>query len=131
FFLEIEDRPTGVVELPMHWELDDFPYFMFNYTPPFPAGQGRIASYSQVLNTWKTEFNGYYDLGLCFVLVLHPETIGTPGRVQLLEELIEHMRSKPGVWFATGAEVSEWWRTLGRQNDPGSPAQVFAHARRD
>jgi peptidoglycan/xylan/chitin deacetylase (PgdA/CDA1 family) len=131
YFVEIDDKPSELVEIAAHWELDDFPYFMFNYFPPFPAGQGRIASYSQVLGIWKTEFDAYYDMGLCFVVMFHPQTIGTPGRIQLLEELIAHIKSKEGVWFATGAEVADWWRKLGRPNDPGSPAHVFAHARRD
>jgi peptidoglycan/xylan/chitin deacetylase (PgdA/CDA1 family) len=125
-FITVDGAPTDVVEIPAHWELDDFPYFMFNYDPPFPAGQCRIASYADVLDTWISEFDAYYDLGLCFVSMFHPQTIGTPGRIALLDELISHMRSRPDVWFATGAEVAEWWRSLGRPNDPGSPEEVFA-----
>lgn len=127
-----DDRPYlagDLVEIPAHWELDDFPYFMFNFAPAFPAGQGRIASYSQVYSIWEQEFDGYYRHGLCFVMMLHPQTIGTPGRIQLLRQLIAHMQSRPGVWFATGTEVADWWRTLGRPNDPGNPLEVYQRAR--
>lgn len=130
-FVEVDGSPTNVVEIPAHWELDDFPYFMFNYFPPFPAGQSRIASYSDVLGTWCSEFDAYYDLGLCYTIMFHPQTIGTPGRIGLLEELIAHMRSRPGVWFATGSEVAAWWNELGRANDAGHPAEVLARARRE
>ncbi|MGW5446327.1 hypothetical protein [Streptomyces asiaticus] len=39
------------------------------------------------------------------------------------------MRSAPAarrrdVWFATGAEVARWWRSLDRPNDPGSSEEV-------
>jgi peptidoglycan/xylan/chitin deacetylase (PgdA/CDA1 family) len=128
-----DDRPfflTGdLVEIPAHWELDDFPYFMFNFAPAFPAGQGRIASYSQVYSIWQQEFDGYYKFGLCYVIMFHPQTIGTPGRIALLERLIAHMKSRPGVWFATGSEVADWWRGLGRPNDPGHPLEVYERAR--
>jgi peptidoglycan/xylan/chitin deacetylase (PgdA/CDA1 family) len=129
YFIEVDGKPTSVVEIAAHWELDDFPYFMFNYFPPFPAGQGRIAAYSQVLDIWKNEFDAYHDLGLCFVIMFHPQTIGTPGRIQLLEQLLDHMKSEDGVWFAKGAEVADWWRQLARPNDAGHPARVFANVR--
>lgn len=131
YLVEMGGEPTTLVEIAAHWELDDFPYFMFNYFPPFPVGQGRIASYSSALDIWKTEFDAYYDLGLCFVMMFHPQTIGTPGRIALLEEFIDHIRSRGDVWFATGAQVADWWRSLDRPNDDGNPARVFENARRD
>jgi len=118
YFSEVDGQATPLVEIPAHWELDDFPYFAFNYYPPFPAGQGRIANYNQVLSIWKEEFDGYYRHGLCFVIMFHPQTIGTPGRIFLLEQLLSHMTSKPGVWFCTGSELADYWRQLGRLNDP-------------
>lgn len=131
YFVEIGGEATKMVEIPAHWELDDFPYFMFNYQPPFPAGQGRIASYSDVLDTWRGEFDAYYDLGLCYTIMFHPQTIGTPGRIGLLEELIAHIRSNPRVWFATGSEMAAWWNEQGRANDENHPAAVFERARRE
>jgi hypothetical protein len=32
----------------------------------------------------------------------------------ILRELIEHMRSKPGVWFGTHREAVEWVRAQAR-----------------
>lgn len=97
----------NLLEIPIHWALFDFPYFAFNYRPAFPKGQGRIANYTQVLNNWKREFDGYYNEGLCYVLQLDPQTIGTPGRIGILEELLEYIFSKSNrPWFATGSEIS-------------------------
>lgn len=128
-FLLAEGKPTDVVEIPAHWELDDFPQFMFNYQPAFPEGQCRIASYADVLETWRSEFDAYYDLGLCYVIMFHPQAIGTPGRIALLDELIGHVTSRPGVWVATGAEVADWWREAGVANEPGNPEEVFSRGR--
>lgn len=126
FFVEVDGKPTKTVEIPVHWELEDFSYFMFNYGPPYPSGQGRIARYSHVLETWKAEFDAYYELGLCYVTMFDPQAIGTPGRIAMLEELLAYVRSHPGVWFATGREVAEHWRRSARANDSGNPLAVFA-----
>ena len=113
YFISLDNQLTDMVEIPLHWELNDFPYFAFNYRPAFPAGQGRIANYSQVLNTWKEEFTGYYKLGLNYVLQLDPQTIGTPGRALLLEKLLHFITSPGSVWFCTGAEMAKFWKARG------------------
>lgn len=112
--LSNDDRPYklnlkngSLLEIPIHWALYDFPYFAFNYTPAFPTGQGRIANYTQVLNNWIDEFEGYYENSLCYVLQLDPQTIGTPGRICLLEELFEKI-TKKDVWFAKGIEMYDY-----------------------
>ena len=65
-----DDRPywkdlgeDKILEIPIHWVNYDLPYFAFNYHPAFPAGQGRIANYTGVLNNWKDEFFGCHEYG--------------------------------------------------------------------
>lgn len=110
YFVTLENQKTDIVEIPLHWELNDFPYFAFNYRPAFPSGQGRIANYSQVLNIWKDEFKGYYKYGLSYVTQFDPQTIGTPGRIKLLEDLLEFITTTGSTWFCTGSEMAEFWR---------------------
>ena len=45
-------HPTApdVIELPLHYELEDEPYFAFNLSPAVPPAQSRIASYSHTLD---------------------------------------------------------------------------------
>ena len=100
---------TGVVELPVEWILDDYPYFAMNraadirpYTPP-----------SGVFEIWKREFDMAYEEGGMFLLTMHPQIIGHRSRVSMLEELIQYMRSKPGVWFATHEDVARAARQHG------------------
>jgi len=108
YWLPVNDQGDALLEIPIQWALYDLPYFAFNYRPAFPAGQGRVANYSQVLDNWKDEFTGHYDRGLCYVLQLDPQTIGTPGRIHLVEELLDHIRGLGDTWFATGRQMLEF-----------------------
>lgn len=97
-------EPTGIVELPVEWIRDDAVYFNMDrfsglrpYTPP--AG---------VLEVFTREFNGAYEEKGMFLLTLHPPMIGHRSRMQIIHELIEHMQSYDGVWFATHAEIAKY-----------------------
>ncbi|MFL9874965.1 polysaccharide deacetylase family protein [Paraburkholderia megapolitana] len=118
-----------LVELPLHYELEDEPYFAYNLSPAVPVGQPRIPSYREVLSNLKQDFAAFHRFGLCFVLRLHPEIIGTAGRIDVLRELLAEMRTHHDVWFATGAEVAEWWRATIARNEPGHPVDVFEQYR--
>lgn len=107
---EIDGERSDLIEIPAKWELDDFPQFGFNFFPPMPKGQDRIASTETTWDIWRREFDGYYRFGLCYVLMMHPQVIGKPGRLRLLERVLRHVRSHPDVWVCTGSELADWWR---------------------
>ncbi len=93
----------SLVELPIHWSLDDYPYFMFG-----PAdGRRLMASPQQVFETWAAAFEECHSRGAVFTLTMHPYIIGRPGRLSMLERLIHHMRSFSGVEFLRGVDVAE------------------------
>ncbi|MBV9004383.1 MAG: polysaccharide deacetylase [Solirubrobacterales bacterium] len=94
------------VELPVSWELDDAPYFLFSF---FPYMSG-LCTPAQVLEIWKAEFDGSYRVGGCFLLVVHPFCIGRHPRIAMLDELISYIRGFDDVWFATHLQVAEEWR---------------------
>lgn len=103
----VTDGPLrDFVELPVSWELDDAPYFLFSF---FPYMSG-MCTPQQVLQIWKAEFDGSYRAGACFLLVVHPFCIGRYPRIAMLEELILYMKSFPDVWFTTHLQVAEEWR---------------------
>ncbi len=100
--LEQNGEATGIVELPVEWIRDDAVYFNMNrfqalrpYTPP-PA----------VLDIFRREFDQAYAEGGLFLLTMHPHVISYRSRIFILEELIRHMKSLPGVWFATHKDVA-------------------------
>ncbi len=93
---------TGIVELPVEWILDDYPYFGMDRTsairPHMTPGE--------VLEIWSSEFDMAYDEGGLFLLTMHPQIIGHRSRIIMLEELIKHIQSNPNVWFATHEEIA-------------------------
>ncbi|NDL64762.1 polysaccharide deacetylase family protein [Acerihabitans arboris] len=130
FFIPLQTPAEGadsprLVELPLHYELEDEPYFAFNLSPAVPPAQSRIASYSQTLGNMKMDFDGFYRFGLCYVLRLHPEVIGTAGRIGVLAELLDYIAAHPDVWIAPAGGVADWWRRSQPDNDPAHPAEVW------
>ena len=115
-----------LIELPLHYELEDEPYFSFNLYPPIPVGQPRIASYREVLANWQQDIAGFHRFGLCLPLRLHPEILGTAGRIDLLRELLAGLKARGDVWIATGQEIAAWWSSQHSGNAPGHPVDVFA-----
>ena len=103
-------KPSNFIEIPAPWEMDDYPFFVYQFSPPYPKGLPPIASYDGVISNWKHEFDGYYAYGGCMTFMIHPQISGIPGRARLLGELMDYMQSKPDVWFATGEEIANWWR---------------------
>jgi peptidoglycan/xylan/chitin deacetylase (PgdA/CDA1 family) len=88
---------VGIVELPVDWIQDDGLYFGINGTMP---------SAELVYQTFQDEFDRAYAEGTMFMLTMHPHISGHRSRINHLEKLIAHMKSKPGVWFATGHEIA-------------------------
>ena len=43
-----------------------------------------------------------------FLLTMHPHYIGHRSRIVILEQLVDHIRSRGDVWFATHREVAEY-----------------------
>ena len=54
---------------------------------------------------WMEELDGICPLGGHCVLTMHPQVMGRPSRVALLDRLIGNIRSRD-VWIATCAEVA-------------------------
>ncbi|MFM0258640.1 polysaccharide deacetylase family protein [Paraburkholderia sediminicola] len=96
--------PSGLVELPVEWIRDDGAYLIMNrfeavrpYTSP-----------ADVYDIFRREFDAAYAEGGVFQLTMHPHVTGYRSRIWILEEIIRHAQSLPGVWFATHRDVAEW-----------------------
>jgi len=94
-----------VIELPIEWILDDYPYF--------GATANGLPSAELVLQTFQSEFDVAYEEGGLYVLTMHPHLIGHRSRIVMLDRLITHMRSKPGVWFATHEQIANYVKANG------------------
>ncbi|HEY7566094.1 MAG TPA: polysaccharide deacetylase [Gemmatimonadaceae bacterium] len=104
--LMADGQPTGIVELPVEWINDDAP--LLN-----PRGD-RYSAPDQLLKVWMDEFDKAYEEGTNFVLTMHPHIIGHRSRIVLLERLIAHMKTKPGVWFGTHRAAVEYVKAQAR-----------------
>ncbi len=98
--LVADGKPTGVVELPVEWIKDDAPLYDPRgnaYSPP-----------REVAQVWIDEFDRAYAEGGMFLLTMHPHISGHGSRMVALELLLEHVRTKAGVWFGTHRAAAEW-----------------------
>ncbi len=95
-----DGKPTGIVELPVEWIMDDAP--LFN-----PQGNA-YANPRDVAQVWMDEFDRAWDEKTMFLLTMHPHISGHRSRIVALEKLIEHMKTKGSVWFATHGEVAQY-----------------------
>jgi peptidoglycan-N-acetylglucosamine deacetylase len=97
-----DGEPTGIVELPVEWILDDAP--LFN-----PRGNS-YSSPRDVMQVWIDEFDKAWEERTMFLLTMHPHVVGHRSRIVALEGLIEHIQAKGGVWFGTHEAAARWVR---------------------
>jgi peptidoglycan/xylan/chitin deacetylase (PgdA/CDA1 family) len=97
-----EGKPTGLVELPVEWILDDFTYYSYDRAS---YAYHRMSD-RDVEEIYRAEFDKAYEERTMFLLTMHPFVTGHRSRLAALEKLVEHMKSRPGVWFATHEQVA-------------------------
>jgi len=99
-----EGNSTGIIELPVEWLLDDYPYFGFSR---YASIRPHIKP-MDVFSIWAAEFDKAYKEGTLFVLTMHPKYIGHRSRIIMLEKLIQHILSSKDVWFATHEDIAQY-----------------------
>lgn len=92
-------KNTGIVELAIDWTLTETPYLGRN---------GHMPSPELLYQLYKDEFDGAYEEGTLFVLTLHPFLSGHRAPMRHLDRFVDYMKSKPGVWFATGEQIATY-----------------------
>jgi peptidoglycan/xylan/chitin deacetylase (PgdA/CDA1 family) len=98
-------EPTGIVELAIDWTLTETPYLGRGGTMPSPE---------LLYQLYEEEFDGAYEQRTMFVLTLHPHVSGHRAPLHHLDQLIAYMKSKPGVWFATGEQIAKYVKQAGQ-----------------
>jgi peptidoglycan-N-acetylglucosamine deacetylase len=98
------ETPAGdIVELPVHWSLDDWEQYAYLPRPPFKSP---IESPQKVLDLWISELDAMRRYGCLFVLTCHPFLSGRPHRVEVLRRLIEHALGTKEVEFVQAREAA-------------------------
>ena len=95
-------KASGIVELPIQWTLDDAAHFWFDAD----SWNKKISTAEEVRQIWEGEFRGYHRLGGAFILTMHPQIIGRPYRMELLEGFIDFVLGHDDAWVATCREIA-------------------------
>ena len=99
----LETSAGEIVELPVHWSLDDWEQYAYLPRPPFKSP---IESPQKVLDLWISELDAMRRYGCLFVLTCHPFLSGRPHRVEVLRKLIEYALDSKDVEFVEAREAA-------------------------
>jgi peptidoglycan/xylan/chitin deacetylase (PgdA/CDA1 family) len=107
-----DDRPyleeldgRAIVELPVHWSLDDWPYFAWTID-----GGGNVSNARDFERVWLDEFESALADRRHITYTMHPEVIGRGYRIAALRRLLDEIGQRGSVWFASHGEVAEHLR---------------------
>ncbi len=103
---------NGLVVVPSYYEMDDF--HLFADYPGVAPYHARMLSPETGYQIWSNAFDGYYRYGLCYTTMFHPQIIGKPGNMMLLDRLLNYMERFPDVWFAKAEQVARHWLVQGK-----------------
>ena len=92
-----------LIELPSHWAMDDWPHYThspeMNYLMP-------IKSPDEAMNVYMSEFEAMWEERGLWIAVWHPFVSGRLARCKRISKMIDDMKKKGGVWFATLEEIA-------------------------
>jgi peptidoglycan-N-acetylglucosamine deacetylase len=107
-----DDRPyleewggASIVEFPVHWSLDDVPYYAWSR-----AAGGQMCEPETLTATWLAEFDSAVAERRHVTYTMHPEFMGRGYRILELSRMIDEMRSRAQVWFASHGQVYDHLR---------------------
>ena len=100
-----ESTPKGVVMVPYSYDCNDFKFHTAN---GFRDPDG-------FFHHLKNSFDILYAEGeegnvKMMTVGLHNRIIGRPGRFKALQDFVEHISKKDGVWVATRTEIAECFK---------------------
>lgn len=92
-----------IVELPVHWSLDDWEQYAYI---PDPSFRSAIEAPTKVLDLWTSELDAMRRYRCLFVLTCHPFLSGRPHRVEVLRTLIDRAQAFGDVEFVACGEAA-------------------------
>jgi peptidoglycan/xylan/chitin deacetylase (PgdA/CDA1 family) len=108
---------SALVEAPISWALDDWPYF-----EPGPGRDG-LSAPSRVLEIWLGElrYAHAHGPGGLLTLTMHPECIGRGHRMAMVEQFIAEAKALEGLVFARLDAYLDGWGRAPTAPSPSEP----------
>ena len=99
-------KPSGLIEIPANWYLDDLPPMMFIKKSPNSHG---FVNPRHLEEIWRDQFDWVYremDYA-AFTIAIHPDVSGRPQVLLMLERVIEYISSHTGVEWVTFEQIAD------------------------
>jgi peptidoglycan/xylan/chitin deacetylase (PgdA/CDA1 family) len=94
---------TDLIELPVHWVLDDAAHFWFGGDDTWTK---KISTNGEVDAIFSAEARGIAKMGGTTIYTFHPQVIGRPGRLELLDKTLARATADREIWVATTADIA-------------------------
>lgn len=111
-YLQVGERKTDVVEIPISWVLDDAAYWLYSgrtmgkSMQPIAAVQDYwIKTFDVLYKEFLEEKEEGIDTNKAFILTCHPQIIGRPANSLVLENLISHICEQKEIEFMSISTV--------------------------
>jgi peptidoglycan/xylan/chitin deacetylase (PgdA/CDA1 family) len=108
------DRPpkfgkeVNLLNIPVNELIEDDLAYFLGVSPFYP----KLDNPSKVYEIWKMDFDYMYEHepGGFYALVLHPESTGRAHRIMLLDQILQYISQKEGVWFCRMIDLAKCWK---------------------
>ncbi|WOO82581.1 Peptidoglycan deacetylase [Vanrija pseudolonga] len=102
---------TGLVEIPVNWDLDDLPPMLFMKTA---ANSHGFVDAHVIEQKWKDWFEYLYENereeGFIMPITIHPDVSGRPHVLQMIDRFIRWINTHDGVEWVTFKEIEADFR---------------------
>lgn len=106
----LDDQPTristtsgSIVSVPYSLEINDIPIFALQ-------NHESDAMYKRTLDQFEQLYIESEVITRVMAISVHPYLSGVPHRIQYLEKIYEHIKSKPDVLMWTGEQIYNWYQ---------------------
>ncbi|KAI0012446.1 family 4 carbohydrate esterase [Xylariaceae sp. FL0662B] len=128
----VKGQPTGMVEIPGSWYIDDLPPMMFMKKS---ANSHGWVNPRDVEDIWRDHFDYFYREydEFVFPMTIHPDVSGRPHVLLMHERLIEHINKHEGVEWMTLGEMCDYFKSKNKPPEgammPAPPGDILKKGR--